>query len=83
MSELLADRRVILCRSQDGIVFIHGKALVGHRLLQGVVCLVGNVLFVGLRRLGDFAFIALPDAGHLPQGRRSRGQLLIRNGRRG
>jgi hypothetical protein len=59
LSELLADRRVILRRPQDGIVFIHGKALVGHRLLQSVVCLVGNALFVGRRGLGDFAFIAL------------------------
>ena len=72
MIELLADRGIILCRLQDGIVFIDGEALVGNRLLQGAVRLVANALFVGRRRFRNFAFIALLDAGYLPDGHGSR-----------
>jgi len=78
-SELLANRGVILGCAYNRIVFIHGEALVGNRLLQRGVRLSGDALFVGRRRLRDPSFVALPDAGHLPDSRRSGIQLLIRN----
>ena len=82
LSELFADRGVILSRANNAIVFVHGEALVGNRLRHGVVRLDGELLFVGRRRCRDLALVALPDAAHLLDGRRSRIQLLVRNGRR-
>jgi hypothetical protein len=48
-----------------------------------VIRLIGEALFVGRWRFGDFALIALPDAGHLPDCRRGGIQFFVRNSHRG
>jgi hypothetical protein len=82
LDELLTKRGVVLCHLYNRVVFIHGEALVGNRLLHGVVCLVGDVLLIGRRRPRNLLFVALLDAGYLLYGRRSRIQLLVRDSRR-
>src|SRR5215472_2124858 len=82
LSEFLADRRIILGRADNAVVLIHREALVGNRLFQRVVRLLGEALLIGRRCFRDLALVVLPDAGHVPSGSRSRVQLLVRNGRR-
>src|SRR6516164_6860656 len=82
LGELLAHRGVVLGRTHNAVVFIHRKVLIGHRLRQGIVRFVCKALFVGRRRRRDLAFVALSDGGDLPDSRRSRIQLVVRNRRR-
>jgi len=46
LSELLAHRRIIFGDADNAIVFIDGEALIGNRLLQRVVLLLGQTSFV-------------------------------------
>ena len=82
LNELFADRGVVLGSTDNAVVFIHGKTLVGNRLLHRVVRLIGKALLVGYRRLRDLALITLPNGGHLTDGSGSSIQLHVRNDRR-
>src|SRR6516165_3219734 len=79
LSELFADRGVVLGGTDNAVVFIHRKTLIGNRFLQGVVLLLGKALFVRRRRRRDLAFVALPDSGYLPDGHSCGIQLFVGN----
>jgi len=79
LSELFADRGVILGGTDNAVEFIHRKTLIGNRFLQGVLPLLGKTLFVRRRRRRDLAFVALLDGGDLPDSRGRGIQLFVGN----
>ena len=79
MSELFADRGIVLGGTDNAVVFIHRKTLIGNRFLQGVVLLLGKALFVRRRRRRDLAFVALLNGGDLTDSRVRGIQLFVRN----
>ena len=78
-SKLFADRGVVLGGTDDVVVFIYRKTLIGHRFLQGVVLLFGKALFVRRRGCRDLAFVALLNGGDLTDSRVRGIQLFVRN----
>ena len=77
MNEHLADRGVVFGGTDNAVVFIHRKALIGNRFPEGVVRLVGKAFYVRRRRRRDLAFVALLDGGDLPDSRGRGIQLFV------